>query len=128
MNPDLKMTAEALETENIRHMELAGVEEILDSNFFLGNLLARSALHYGLITTIAELASKEAGAHTYIVPAGKEVVGKTREEAEAVMLEKHDSQLVAITAGKDLKPTDKDYVIAEGDSLMIIAEEKPQID
>lgn len=127
MNPDIKMTAEALETENIRHMELAGVEEILDSNSLLGNLMARSALHYGLISTVSELATKEAGMHTYIIPADKEAVGKTRGELEAELREKYDSQLVAIAAGRDLKPTDKDYVIAEGDNLMIIGEERPPV-
>jgi len=128
MNPDIKMTAEALETENIHHLELAGVEEILDTNSFLGNLIARSALHYGFISTVSELASREAGMHTYVIPAGKEAAGKTRGEIEAILRDEYDSQLVAITVGKDLRPIDDDYVVADGDNLVIIAEEKPQLD
>ena len=128
INPDIKITAEALETENTHHLELAGVVEILDSNSLLGSLIARSALHYGLISTVAELASKEVGMQTYIIPAGKDTVGKTREEVEALLRDKYDSQLVAITAGEGLKPTDKDYLIAEDDKLMILAEEKPPLE
>jgi voltage-gated potassium channel len=128
INPDMKITAEALETENIHHLELAGVVEILDSNSLLGNLIARSALHYGLISTVAELASKEAGMHTFFIPTGKELTGKTRKEAEAILREKHGSQLVAITSGRDLKTTDKDYLIAEDDKLMILADEKPSLE
>ena len=128
INPDIKITAEALLTENIHHMELAGVEEILDSNSLLGNLIARSALHYGLVTTVADLASKEAGMHTFFIPAGKAFTGKTRKDVEALLKEKHGSQLVAITSGRDLKPTEEDYLIAEDDKLMILADEKPQIE
>jgi len=125
MNPDIKMTAEALEPENIHHLELAGVGEILDTNSFLGNLIARSALHYGLISTTSELISREAGMNAYIIPAGKEALGRTRREVERMLLEKYNSQLVAITSVKNLKPTDEDYVISEGDRLLILAEEKP---
>jgi voltage-gated potassium channel len=128
MNPKIKMTAEAMEPENIHHLELAGVQEILDTNSLLGNLIARSALHYGLISTVSELATREAGMHTYIILAGKETVGKTRGEVETELREKYNAALVAITAERDLKPTDRGYVIAEGDRLMIIADEEPQID
>jgi voltage-gated potassium channel len=127
MNPDIKMTAEALETDNIPHMELAGVQEILDSNSFLGNLIARSAIHFGLISTTTDLITREAGMQTFALPAGKETLGKTRREVEIILRDKYDSQLVAITAGRNLRPMDDDYVVTEGDTLVIIGDEKPEV-
>lgn len=127
LNPGVKITAEALQPENIRHLELAGVEEILDTNSFLGNLLARSALHYGLISATSDLITREAGLNTYDIPAGEEALGKTRAEVERMLLEKYGAQLVAVTAGKKLKPADDEYVIVEGDNLVILAEQKPPL-
>jgi voltage-gated potassium channel len=125
INPGVKMTAEVLEPENIHHLELAGVGEILDSNSFLGNLIARSALHYGLINTISDMVTREAGTRIYTLPATSDMEGLTRGEVESKLLKEHGARLLAIATGAGFKPQDKDYRIEEGDFLTVISEEQP---
>ncbi len=127
MNPEVQITAEALRPENIHHMKLAGVREILDVTSFMGNLMARSALHYGLISTVSDLVSREAGMRTYAIRAGKELKGKTRREVEEEMQERYGAQIVAIAGGEELRPSDADYRIQEGDRILVVASEKPDI-
>jgi voltage-gated potassium channel len=125
MNADIQITAEALRPENIHHMKLAGVREILDVTSILGNLMARSALHYGLISTVSDLVTREAGTRTYYIPANKEATGKTRAEVESDLQAEYGAQLVAITWQNGLRPSDADYRIQEGDRLIVLAQKKP---
>ncbi|RJP28534.1 MAG: potassium channel protein [Actinobacteria bacterium] len=125
INPEIKMTAEVLEPENIHHLELAGVGEILDTNCFLGNLIARSAIHYGLIKTMTGIVTREAGSRIYTLHASAEMVGRTKTEVEAALLKEHGAVLLAIGTKAGFKPHDEDYRIEEGDFLTVSAQEKP---
>jgi voltage-gated potassium channel len=125
MNPGIEMTAEALKPENLHHLKLAGVREILDVTSLVGALMARSAMHYGLISTVSELVSREAGLNSYYISADPDLVGKTRAEVEDVMHMKYEAQVVAIAWAEGLRTNDKDYRIQEGDRLLVIAGEKP---
>jgi len=125
ISPDVKMTAEVLEPENVHHVELAGAGEILDTNSFLGNLIARSALHYGLINTVSDMVTREADTHVYTLPAAEEVLGKTRQEVAEIMLEQHGSRLVAVTNSQGLRMEAEDHRVEKGDFLMVVAEEPP---
>lgn len=125
INPEIKMTAEVLEPENIHHLELAGVGEILNTNSFLGNLIARSALHYGLIKTISDMVTREAGTRIYTMPASGEMVGRTRAEVETMLDKEYDARLLAISTRAGFKPHDKDYRVEDGDYLTIVSEEPP---
>jgi len=96
LNPDIQMTAEVLEPENISHLQLAGVDEILDSNMLLGNLMARSAKHFGLITFIGELISSEPSEGLSKLPVDDKMAGMSGDELEMFLLsEKHVMPLVA---------------------------------
>jgi voltage-gated potassium channel len=125
INPEVKMTAEVLEPENIHHLKLAGVGEILDTNSFLGNIIARSALHYGLINTISDMVTREADTRIYTVPASGDMLGKTRQQLTAEMLELHDARLLAVTDKQGLRIDDKKHRIEEGDFVLVIAEKPP---
>ena len=106
MNPQAKMTAEVLEPENIHHLELAGVGEILDSNSFLGNLIARSALHYGVIKSISDIVTREAGTRVFTLPAIGEMIGRTSAEVESMLLKEHGGRLLAIGTAEGFRPRD----------------------
>lgn len=125
INPDIKMTAEVLEPENAHHLRLAGVKEILDTNSFLGNLIARSALHYGLIAIISGLVARDADTGVYTIPAGSDTAGRTWAEAEAALREEYGGQLLAISTRGRLRPEDAGYRVEEGDYLIVLAREAP---
>lgn len=126
LNPGIEMTAEALRPENIHHLHLAGVREILDVTSLMGNLMARSALHFGLISMISDLVNREANLRSFIIPARGEMLGKTREEVGSELLAEHGAQLIAVTWQEGLRPSEGDYRIQEGDRLLVIASEKPR--
>ncbi|MBN2028499.1 MAG: NAD-binding protein [Actinobacteria bacterium] len=125
INTGIKMTAEVMEPENTHHLQLAGVGEILDSNSFLGNLIARSALHYGLISIISDLVTREAGLDSYYLSADEAMIGKSRAEVEADLWKKYAAKIIAVTWREGLRPNDADYRIQEGDRILIISAEKP---
>ncbi len=125
MNPEAKMTAEVLEPENIHHLELAGVGEILDSNSFLGNLIARSALHYGVIKSVSDMVTMEAGTRVFTLPAPPEMVGRTLAEVRASLWEERGARLLAVATTEGFKPRDDDYRIETGDFLTVTAPQEP---
>jgi len=123
LKPDVNMTAEVLEPENVHHLKLAGVGEILDSNSFLGNLIARSAMHYGLINTVSNLVTKDTKTRFFALPADEETVGKTRREVAERMKREHGWRLVSVISTQGTRHEDGDYRLAEGDSLLLVTEE-----
>jgi len=125
LNPDIEMTAEALRPENIHHLQLAGVREILDVTSLMGNLMARSALHYGLISTVSDLVTREAGMKSYYILADKETIGKTRGEVQKDLQQRYGAQIVAITWRDGMRPSDAKYRIQEGDRILVVSSEKP---
>lgn len=125
VNPGVKMTAEVLEPENIHHLKLAGVGEILDTNSFLGNLIARSALHYGLINIISDMVTREADTRIYTFPAGEDMMGKTRREVADGLLKQHEARLLAITNSRGHRMDGEDHRVAKGDFLLVVAEKPP---
>jgi voltage-gated potassium channel len=125
ISPDVKMTAEVLEPENVHHVRLAGAGEILDTNSFLGNLIARSALHYGLINTMSEMVTREADTHIYTIPAAEGMLGKTRQEVVDELLGQHNARLLAITNSQGLKLDAEDHRVEKGDLILVMAEKPP---
>jgi len=125
MNPDIEMTAEALRPGTIHHLKLAGVREILDLTSFMGNLMARSALRYGLISTVSDLVTRDAGMKSYYIIADKETVGKTRAKVEEDLQQRYGAQLVAITWRDGMRPNEAKYHIQEGDRILVVSSEKP---
>jgi voltage-gated potassium channel len=125
LNPHIEITAEALRPENIHNLELAGVREILDVTTFMGNLMARSALHYGLISTVGDLVTRDAGMNSYYILADKETVGKTRAKVEEDLQQRYGAQLVAIMWQDGMRPNEAKYRIQEGDRILVVSAEKP---
>jgi voltage-gated potassium channel len=124
LNPKVEMTAEVLEPENTNHLSLAGVGEILDSDMILGNMLARSALHYGLITIVSDLVKREPGAHMYALDVDEKMEGMSREEVASYLQEKSALKLLTITSNEGVRPTDPSYRITKHDVLVVLSQKE----
>jgi voltage-gated potassium channel len=122
LNSDIKMTAEVLEPGNKHHLELAGAGEILDSNMMLGNMIARSALHHGLINTISALVTRESKEQMASIPVSKEMEGMSQEEAAIYLKEKFNAKLLMVTSGERARPIDPAYRLAGTDRLLVLSE------
>ncbi|MBN1289139.1 MAG: NAD-binding protein [Actinobacteria bacterium] len=123
MNPDISITAEVLEPENVYHMEKAGVSEILEANTLLGNLMARSAYHHGLISIISDLAGAKFDSRFISVTADQKYVGKSFAELQE-MLKGRGDDLVGIKTANNLIREENDYRVAAGDSIIIMTEKE----
>jgi voltage-gated potassium channel len=125
LNSKVEMTAEVLNPENTHHLELAGAGEILDSDMVLGNLLARSALRYGLINIVSELVTRESGINIHAIKADESSTGMSQNEIAAYLEDKFSARLLMITSGKGVRPTDPNYRLTEDDVLIVFSKEEP---
>ncbi len=119
------MTAEILQPENINHLKLARVGEVLDSDVVLGNLIARSALHYGLIGIVTELVTRKEDMRIFSMPVSEDMVGRSSEEIVPLLHERHTGKLIGFMTGSGFKSYDQPHVVQEGEQLLLIAETAP---
>lgn len=124
LNPDLKMTAEVINPENINHLNLAKVGEILDSDELLGNLIARSALNYGLIGIVTDMVTRKEDMHIFSLPVDKQLAGRPSDEAMVSLREKHSGRLIGTMSGDDFISYDQPYLLKEGDQLLVMGYSK----
>lgn len=120
LNPTLKMTAEVINPENIGHLNLAKVGEILDSDVLLGNLIARSALNYGLIGIVTDMVTRKQDMRIFSLPVKADLAGKSCEEAAASLRDKHSGRLIGTMSGEGFVSYDEPYTLKEGDQLLIM--------
>ena len=125
LNPDIKMTAEVLLPENLHHLELAGVGEILDSNLIAGFLLARSARHYGLIGLVTDMVTRRDDEITYRVEVTKEMLEMTGEELEKHIRESYGAKPFAVAGKEGTELYSKDIKLRAGEALLVSSPIKP---
>lgn len=124
LNPGIRMTAELLQPENTHHLQLAGVGEIYDSNVISGSFLAQSAIQYGTIGIVTEMATKKASEMVYRIEATDQMAGITREQLEKYVEDEMDARLLAVSReGQIVQPTD-DVRISTGDILVVISDKE----
>jgi voltage-gated potassium channel len=121
LNPDVRMTAEVLEPDNVRHLERAGVEEVFDHNVIGGNLLAQSAMKYGIIEIVTALAKKQPGSSIYLMPVRPELVGMSADNAARQINSDEGITLLAVRSGEGLTLTDTAQKLTEGDTLLVLS-------
>jgi voltage-gated potassium channel len=128
LSPTVKMTAEILRPENINHLKLADVDEILDSDMVLGNLIARSALHSGLISIVTEMVAGKENMHIFSRPVGEDMAGKTNDDVVSILRERGGGKLIGTITSAGFISYDQPYTIKRDDHLLMLAEEEPDID
>ncbi|MBU1672684.1 MAG: NAD-binding protein [Actinobacteria bacterium] len=125
LKPGAQVTAEVMDPDNSYHLELAGVKEILDLNIIAGNLLAQSAVRYGLIELVNTISTKADVTNTYRIPVGEELAGKTvAEAAQALKMEK-DISVMGVVGPRGLQFMARDTTLEKDDVLVVLASEKP---
>jgi voltage-gated potassium channel len=122
LNQTVNMTAEILQPENIGHLKLARVGEVLDSDVVLGNLIARSALHYGLIGIVTEMVTRKEDMSIYSLPVEEQMMGKSSDEIMSLLQERNAGKLIGVVTPSGFKSYDQPHKMREGDQLLLIAE------
>jgi len=121
LNPDVKMTAEILEPENVHHLELASVGEILDSNVISGNLLAQSAVHYGMIGLVTELITRQSDERLFRMQVTPEMVGMDRERLAEYIMKEHGGKVLAVLHEGQMVVEAEDFKLQADDVVLVIS-------
>ena len=125
INPEVLITAEVLEPENVQHMKRAGVQEIFDHNLIGGNLLAQSAMRFGVIEFVTALAEREADAKIFVITVPGELVGKSCAEVAEALERDKDYTLLGVRKPEGFHICEVDLTIDAGDKLMVLSGSKP---
>jgi voltage-gated potassium channel len=119
LNPAVRMTAEVVEPENIHHLELAGVDEVLDPNLLLGSLLARSARNFGLIGFVTQMLTAEPSEGLSRVEVDKEIAGMSPERREAYLVDELRVVPLALNSGAAVKHYSRAAELEPGDFIVV---------
>jgi len=125
LNPEARITAEVLEPENIGHLKRAGVGEILDNNQVAGNLLAQSAIRYGLIELISALSMKDSGSRAYRIPVPEDLIGKKYSDAVMELEERQSLAVLVLRRAEKFETGDPDIILMPGDMLLVLSSKVP---
>ncbi len=121
LNPKIHTSAELYNEEYASHLKMGGVEDVVIQGEVSGKLLARVAMHEGLLAFFKDLLSRESGNTLTFIDPPPEVVGKQSEEAIALLNRELGFTMVGI------KPKDKPvivnprgHMIAASDEILVI--------
>jgi len=128
MHPEVYTCIEAISSRATEHLLRAGVDEILPTNALIGNLLARSSRHRGVITAVAELAAADAGAEFYTEPVPRHLAGLTFGEALESVSRSTGAVLIGLRSQRDVRISPpRETVLAADQDLLLIAKDRPQL-
>lgn len=81
LNPKIHTSAEIYNEEYASHLKMGGVEDVVIQGEVSGKLLARVAMHEGLLVFFKDLLSRESGNTLTFIEPPSEIVGRTTDEA-----------------------------------------------
>jgi voltage-gated potassium channel len=125
LNPDMKITAEVLEPANAAYLTHAGVGEVFDHNLIGGNLLAQSAMRYGIIEVVTALAKKDVDAKMYRIPIDETMVGKMCGDVTADVERDQGYEVIGLRRPDGMQVCDATSILGEGDELIVLSKTVP---
>jgi len=130
LNKKIFTCVELLNRDNESHLQMAGVEEVIISDEYSGNIMAAAAKNYGIISVLNELFTSKYGNQFYKLEVASSWVGKTAMELYVWLKDSYNAILLSVeNHGSDppnpsLVNPDKDYVFKKGDHIIVISHEK----
>ena len=105
-----------------KHLKKIGVDEVVVTNDYSGNLLAASALVPGTYEIFKELLTSNSENEFFKIKAGATVWGKCFLDASSYLMKKHNALLVGIQRRDQIRLNPKaDDLVLENDHLFIIS-------
>ncbi len=130
LNQQIFTCVELLNRENEAHLAMAGVEEIIVSDEYSGNIMAAAARNYGIISVLNELFTSKYGNQFYKLDITPQWYGKTSMELLVWLKEKYNAILLSVenkTSSGSYHPQvnpDRNYTFQKGDRIIVISQEK----
>jgi voltage-gated potassium channel len=126
MNPAVHTTAEVLNPDNAFHFRNAGVDEIVQSGAYTGNLLAHVTVNRGLGAIYEHLFTME-GHRFHLLPAPPSLVNQSFLEALNVMSQHHRALLIGLRRQQETLLNAQDQHIQAGDELIVLSDRAPKV-
>ena len=129
-NPSLYTCVELMDPKNVDHCRMAKADEIIVVGEISTNLLVQAALDHGITRMISELVSNRYGKDLYKIDIPSALINKTFYEAMCDLKERHDILCIGVegSSGNRFSANpDKDMRLADGDKLVVIAAQRPEI-
>jgi voltage-gated potassium channel len=131
MNKTIFTCVELLNRANESHLKMAGVEEVVVSSEFSGNLLAAASRSQGMLSLLNELLTVKEGNQFYKVPVPPSAEGRDFLELSRLFKAGHDAILIALECRdpdgrrRILTNPPAGHRVSSGDLAVVIAQRKP---
>jgi voltage-gated potassium channel len=123
-NDAVNIIAEINNQRHEKHLKKIGVDEVVVTNDYSGNLLANAALVPGTYQIFKELLTSNMENEFYKISSGAKVIGENFSGVSSYLKDKFDALLVGIERnGRIMLNPRFDEVIVDNDSLFIISRE-----
>lgn len=136
LNKKIFNCVELLNRDNETHLRMAGVEEVIVSDEYSGNIMAAAAKNYGIISVLNELFTSKYGNQFFKLEIPPLWVGKTAMELYVWLKEEYNAVFLSVENHKDktrdkiksLVNPEKDYIFKKGDHIIVISHEKVSLE
>jgi voltage-gated potassium channel len=135
LNKNIFTCVELLNRDNETHLHMAGVEEVIVSDEYSGNIMAAAARNYGIISVLNELFTSKYGNQFYKLEVSPSWVGKTVRELYIWLKSEYNAILLAVESKNSnqramhqtcVNPDNK-TTFKDGDRIIVISHEKIKI-
>lgn len=136
LNKKVFNCVELLNRDNETHLLMAGVEEVIVSDEYSGNIMAAAAKNFGIISVLNELFTSKYGNQFFKLNVPPSWFGKTSMEMLIYLKETYNAILISVEnsnekTGNSFKATvnpEKDYRFKKDDQIIVISHEKVSLD
>ena len=131
LNKDIYTVVQLLNRDNETSLRQVGVEEIIVSDEYVGNIMATVAKNRGIVSVLDELLTSKYGHQFFKCPVPESMVGKTVAQVILDLKLLHDATLIGVDLGHGTTLADSISVNPPGDlelsatHQIIIAASKP---
>lgn len=128
LNNEIYTTVQLLNRDNETSLRAAGVEEIIVSDEYVGNVMASVVRNRGISSVVDELLTARRGHQFFKCPLPAPLAGKTVSEAMMKLKSDHNATLIAVSRGNgasDVVVNPPADLVLDADVQIIIASDKP---
>jgi len=127
--PSIYVCIQIMNENNLEHCHRAGADEVIITGGLNAKLLVQAALDHGVTRVILELMSKKYGNEIYKIKCPKEYIGQNFKSVLVAFKDKHDSIVIGIEKTDQFITNPRvDVVLDKNDYLIVIAEDRPNIE
>jgi voltage-gated potassium channel len=127
--PSVYVCIQLMNESNMAHCHRAGADEVVVTGGLTSKLLVQAALDHGVTKVITELMSKKYGSEIYKIKCPKKYIGQNFKSALVAFKDEYNGIIIGIEKPDQLLTNPKgDVILNKDDYLIVVAENRPQIE